>query len=431
MTDLLAARSQMAVSLAFHILFAVAGMAMPFFMVVAEARYLRSGNALDLELAQRWAKGTAILFAVGAVSGTVLSFELGLLWPRFMRLAGPLIGLPFSLEGFAFFLEAIFLGLYLYGWKRLSPRAHLLCGVMVGLSGLASGVFVVAVNSFMNTPAGLVLEAGEVVGFDPWIAFFSPAFATQATHMALAAYTSIAFAVLGIHAWRLRGSPGDAFHRRAIELALAFAVVGAPLQILSGDRSAKHIAAHQPLKLAAAEALFRTERGAGLSIGGWPDPEARELRFALEIPRALSVLAGGDPNARVLGLDHFERELWPPLGVVHLAFQVMVSAGFAMLTVAAWGAWLWWRRRAIESRAFLLVAALAGPLGLVALEAGWVVTEVGRQPWIIQGVMRTAEAVTPMPGLMVPFLAFTCVYVVLGVIVLVLLRRHVFSAVRP
>src|SRR5688572_29364772 len=210
MSDLFAARCQMALSLGFHILFAVAGMAMPLLMVIAEVLHLRTGQAVYYELARRWAKGTAVLFAVGAVSGTVLSFELGLLWPTFMRHAGPLIGMPFSLEAFAFFLEAIFLGIYLYGWERVSKGMHLFSGVVVAVSGLASGVFVVAVNAWMNTPQGFRLIDGELVELDLWRAFFTPAFPTQATHMALAAYVSVAFAVLGIHAWRLLHRPHSA-----------------------------------------------------------------------------------------------------------------------------------------------------------------------------------------------------------------------------
>ncbi len=426
MSDLFAARSQMAMSLAFHILFAVAGMAMPLLMVIAEWRHQRTSDAAYLELAQRWAKGTAILFAVGAVSGTVLSFELGLLWPRFMQLAGPLIGMPFSLEGFAFFLEAIFLGLYLYGWKRLSPRVHLLCGAVVALSGLASGIFVVAVNSFMNGPSGLLFEGGKVVGVDPWVAFFSPSFPTQAAHTALASYASVAFAVLGIHAWRLRVDPNSVFHRRAFELALLVAMISTPLQLFSGDRSAKHLAEHQPIKLAAAEAVFQTKRGAGLSIGGWPDEEARELRYAIEVPYGLSLLGKGTLDGEILGLDQVPRADWPPVAVVHAGFQVMVGCGMAMLGVCALGGFLWWRKRLFSPR-FLLIAMLAGPLGLIALEAGWSVTEVGRQPWILHGVMRTADAVTPMPGLIVPFSAFTVLYLVLGGVVVLLLRAHVFD----
>lgn len=446
MSDLLAARCQMALSLGFHILFAVAGMAMPLFMVIAEVLYLRTGKAVYYELARRWAKGTAILFAVGAVSGTVLSFELGLLWPTFMRHAGPLIGMPFSLEGFAFFLEGIFLGLYLYGWDRLAPKLHVLSGVVIALSGLAGGIFVVAVNSWMNTPAGFkairVPQADGTLGWqlvelDLWRAFFNPAFPTQAVHMALAAYTSVAFAVLGIHAWRLRQHPASEFHRAAVKVTLAVALVVTPLQALSGDFAAKHLAHAQPAKLAAAEALFETQTRAPLSVGGFVDGDSERLVGALEIPGLLSVLAKGSLDAQVTGLDDIPREHRPPVNVVHLAFDLMVGCGSALLGWLALAAFVSLRARSFaaflrqDSKLARLVvrsAVWVAPLGLVATEAGWVVTEVGRQPWIIHGVMLTSEAVTPMPGLVVPFIAFGLLYAFLGVIVVILLKAHVFAS---
>jgi cytochrome d ubiquinol oxidase subunit I len=433
MTDLLAARGQMAISLGFHILFAVAGMAMPLLMALAEWRFQRRGDPIDAELARRWAKGTAILFAVGAVSGTVLSFELGLLWPEFMRFAGPLVGMPFSLEGFAFFLEAICLGLYLYGRDRLPPRLHLASAFGVALSGLLSAVFVTAVNGWMNDPTGYTLQGGELVDVRPWEAMANPAWLPEALHMSLAAYVAIAFAVMGIHGWRLRRSPDDPFHRRAFAYAFGMALVAMPLQILSGDLAAKHIADRQPIKLAAAEGLFETQTGAPLSIGGWPDEDARELRGAIEIPYGLSILAQNDPHAEVVGLDAVPRDLWPPVAVVHVAFQIMVACGFTMLAYVGIGGILWLRARPPPwaHRRFVAAAPWLAPLGLVAIEAGWTVTEVGRQPWIIKGIMRTSEAVTPMPGLQVPFLVFTALYLVLGVVVIVLLRGHVLAAGGP
>ena len=428
-SDLLAARLQMAVSLGFHILFAVAGMAMPCLMVLAEWRHQKTADGVYRELALRWAKGTAILFAVGAISGTVLSFELGLLWPTFMEQAGPLIGMPFSLEGLAFFLEAIALGVYLYGWDRVSPRVHLASGVVVAVSGAASGVLVIAVNSFMNTPQGFVLdEAGRLVSVDLWDAFFTPAFPTQALHMLLAAYTSVGFAVLGIHAWSLRQRGPNRFHRAALELVLPLLMLVTPLQIVSGDLAAKHIASYQPAKLAAAEALWETQRGAPLVLGGWPIDGGRELVGAVHIPKALSWLAQGDLDAEVIGLADIPENQRPPVLIPHLAFQVMVGCGFAMLAVVAWAALLKLKKRRLaQHRAFLTAAMLSGPLGLIAVEAGWVVTEVGRQPWIIHRVMRVSDAVTPMPGLQVSFLASVAVYLFLGSVVALLLYRHVIS----
>jgi cytochrome d ubiquinol oxidase subunit I len=425
MPDLLAARSQMAMSLAFHILFAVAGIGMPLLMVLAERRWLRTGDGACLELAKRWARGTAVLFAVGAVSGTVLSFELGLLWPHFMQFAGPIIGMPFSLEGFAFFTEAIFLGVYLYGWDRISPRAHLLAGVAVAASGAVSGVFVVIANAWMNAPTGFLLEGGRAVAVDPIAAMLNSAAFTQTLHMTLAAYAATGMIVAGIHAYLLLRDPSNGFHRAALRLGLVVGVPAALLQPISGDLSAGYVARHQPVKLAALEGQFRTVRGAPLRIGGIPDEDAQVTRYALEIPRGLSLLAFHDPNAEVQGLDRVPREDWPPVAVTHAGFQVMVGLGTCMALVALWAAWLALRRRELaEQRAFLRALTIVAPMGLVCVEAGWVVTEVGRQPWIIQGVLLTADALTPMPGLIVPFAAFTMLYVFLGVIVLWLLYRQ-------
>src|SRR5947208_1787230 len=334
MPDLLAARSQMGVSLAFHIIFAVAGIAMPVMMLVAERRWQVTGHAIYLDLAQRWAKGTAILFAVGAVSGTVLSFELGLLWPEFMRFAGPVIGMPFSLEGFAFFTEAIFLGIYLYGWDRISSRAHPWAGVAVAVSGTASGVFVIIANAWMNAPTGFALVNGQAVNVDPIAAMANSAALEQTLHMTLAAYAATGFAVAGVHAFLLLKDPDNAFHRRALTIALMVGAPAAVLQPLSGDLAARNLAVHQPVKLAAAEALFETQSGAPLTIGGWPDVAKRATRFAIEIPRGLSLLAFHDPGAEVKGLDTVPRSEWPNVAAVHLAFQLMVGLGSYLALVA-------------------------------------------------------------------------------------------------
>ncbi len=431
MSDLLAARFQMAMSLAFHILFAVVGIGMPLLMVAAERRWLQTGDPIDRELAQRWARGTAILFAVGAVSGTVLSFELGLLWPWFMEFAGPIIGMPFSLEGFAFFTEAIFLGIYLYGWDRISPRAHLYAGGLVALSGMISGVFVVIANAWMNTPTGFDLVAGRPAHLQPLAAMANPAALQQTLHMTLAAYAATGLAVAGIHALLLLRDPLNGFHRRALTLGLLVGAPAALLQPLSGDLSARNLAEYQPTKLAAAEALFETRAEAPLTIGGWPDLAARRTRFAIEVPYGLSLLAHHDPQAVVAGLDQTPEADWPNVPVVHLAFQVMVGLGTAMALVAAWGLWaLATRRNLAEQRWLLRAIAAAGPLGFVAIEAGWTVTEVGRQPWIIQGILRTSDAVTPMPGLTWTFAGFTALYLFLGLVVAWLLYAQVIRSPR-
>ena len=334
MPDLLAARSQMAVSLAFHIIFAVIGIAMPVLMVLAERRWQRTRDPVYLDLAKRWARGTAILFAVGAVSGTVLSFELGLLWPRFMELAGPIIGMPFSLEGFAFFMEAIFLGIYLYGWDKVSPRAHLLAGVLVALSGAASGIFVVIANAWMNSPTGFTFVNGTFTDIDPIGAMGTPAALPQALHMTLAAYAATGLGVAGIHAFLLLKNPTSAFHRAALTIGLLVGAPAAVLQPLSGDIAARTVARQQPVKLAAMEALYETRAGAPIRIGP-----------GIEIPYALSLLAFHDPRAVVQGLDVVPRDEWPNVALVHLSFDVMVALGTYMALVGLWAGWLALRRR--------------------------------------------------------------------------------------
>jgi cytochrome d ubiquinol oxidase subunit I len=427
MNDLLAARSQMAISLGFHIVFAELGIALPLLMVLAEWRWRRTGERAYYDLARRWAKGTAVLFAVGAVSGTVLSFELGLLWPGFMRHAGPLIGMPFSLEGFAFFLEAIFIGVYLYGWERVGPRAHLAAGIVVAVSGAASALFVVLVNAWMNTPVGFTVDAtGAFVNVDPVTAMRSPAAFQQVLHMLLASYAATGMAVAGVHAWMLLRGADRAFHGRALALALCVGAPAAVAQPISGDLSARVVAETQPVKLAALEGQWETERGAPLRIGGWPDASREETRWALEIPRGLSLLAFHDPNAEVRGLRSVPPEDRPPVRIVHVAFQTMVGLGSTMALVALWAGWVAWRRRDLSSdRPLLRALVIVAPFGFLCTEAGWVVTEVGRQPWVVQGFMRTAHAVTPMPGLVVPMATFTALYVGLGAVVVALIASLV------
>ncbi len=415
MSDLLAARSQMAVSLAFHIVFAVIGIAMPVLMVLAERRWQRTRDPVYLDLAKRWARGTAILFAVGAVSGTVLSFELGLLWPGFMELAGPIIGMPFSLEGFAFFTEAIFLGVYLYGWEKVSPRAHLLAGVLVAVSGAASGIFVVIANAWMNTPTGFTLTNGSFSAIDPIAAMGTPAAFPQALHMTLAAYAATGLGVAGIHAFLLLKNPTSAFNRAALTIGLLVGAPAAVLQPIAGDIAARYVARRQPVKLAAMEALYETRAGAPITIGP-----------GIKIPYALSLLAFHDPRAVVQGLDAVPRSEWPNVPLVHVSFDVMVVLGTYIALVGLWAGWLAWRKRDFTTRRrFLWALAIAAPCGFLALEAGWMVTELGRQPWVIFGVLKTADAVTPMPGLIVPFTAITLLYCALGVIVVRLLSRQI------
>ncbi len=430
MNDLLYARAQMGLSLAFHIIFAAAGVALPLLMVLSDLKARRTKDGDYTLLSQKLAKGTAILFAVGAVSGTVLSFELGLLWPEFMGTYGEVIGLPFSLEGVAFFTEAVFLGIYLYGRERVSPGLHLFSGVMVALSGAASAFFVTLVNVFMNHPSGFTPTPNGPVNVEPLVAMFSPGWQYQTLHTLLSCYQAAAFAMAGIHAFVLLRHPGADFHRKALSIALPLACVTALLQPLVGDFAAKNVAERQPVKLAAMEGQFETERAAPLRLGGLPNVETGRTDYALEVPYGLSILAFNDPHAEVKGLKEFPRDEWPPVAKVHLAFQVMVGTGTAMALLAAVTLALrLWRRAWPSGRGLMRAWLLAGPLGVVAMEAGWLVTEWGRQPWIVRGVMRTSEAVTPVPHLAAPFWTFTLVYLFLGATVLFLLWHQVAATV--
>jgi cytochrome d ubiquinol oxidase subunit I len=431
MDNLLAARSQMAMSLAFHIIFSAVGIGLPLLMLIAEALWLRTHDDVYLTLARLWSKGAGVLFAVGAVSGTVLSFELGLLWPGFMRFAGGIIGMPFSLEGFAFFTEGIFLGIYLYGWDKVPRRAHFISGAIVAFSGAISGLFVVTANAWMNHPTGFQVVNGQPVNVDPLAAMFNPGWFSEALHMTLAAYLATAAAVAAIHAFALLRDRSNLFHRRALAIALAVMAPAALAQPISGDLNARLAAVTQPAKLAAFEGQFKTEQGAPLTILGLPDPDAAVTRYAIEIPYGLSILAFHDPNATVTGLLDFPRDQWPPVQVVHPAFDFMVGAGTFMLGVSLLALLLAWRWRRLPDRPWLLwLIIICGPLGFLAIEAGWVVTEVGRQPWVIYNVLRTADAVTPVPGLVVPFIAFTVLYFVLAALVVYILWRQVSASPR-
>ncbi len=428
MSDLLAARAQMAISLGFHIVFAAIGIALPALMVLAEARGLRLRDPVYREIAKAWARGAAIFFAVGAVSGTVLSFELGLLWPAFMQRAGPLIGLPFALEGFAFFTEAIFLGVYLYGWDRVSPAAHMVAGVLVAASGAASALFVLGVNGWMNAPTGFTLAAdGSFENVDPLAALANPFWIPSTIHMLIGAYQATAFGAAGIHAAALLREPGHVFHREALRMVLFVAALTSLLQPISGDLNARRLHTLQPSKLAAMEGQFQSQECAPLRIGGFPSVAEQRTRGALEIPCGLSLMVAHDPGARVLGLDAFPENERPDPRPVHLAFQLMVAIGSALALLGACGAWVAWKHgaRIAEHRRLLALLVAAAPLGFVAIEAGWVVTELGRQPWIIFGVMRVDEALTPMPGIVVSLALYSAIYLGLTAIVVQLMRRQV------
>ena len=425
MENLDAARMQMAFTLIFHIVFACIGMVMPFFMVISHYKFMKTRNPVFLSLTKSWQKGVAIFFVTGAVSGTALSFELGLLWPEFMKHAGPIIGMPFSLEGAAFFIEAIALGFYLYGWNKLPEKFHWFTGIIVGVSGVLSGILVVSANSWMNAPSGFDYIDGKFLNIDPVKAFLNPAWFTQALHMTLAAFAATSFAVAGIHAFQVYKNRNTILHKAAFKIAISIGAVAALLQPLSGDLSAKDIAKRQPAKLAALEAHYNTEKGVPLFIGGIVNEKTQEVSYKIEIPKALSFMAFGDFDAEVKGLNDFPAEDRPPVAITHYAFQIMVGLGMLMLFSGIFYFISLKKIKWQDSRKYWLYFACLAPVGFLALEAGWIVTEVGRQPWIIHNVMRTKDAVTPMPGMIYSFYMYVVLYTVLAIAVTWLMSRQI------
>jgi len=381
--------------------------------VVAEGLWLRTQDEAWLVLARRWSRAFGILFAVGAVSGTALSFELGLLWPRFMAFSGAIFGLPFTAEGFAFFLEAIFLGLYLYGWNRLTPLAHWLTGIPVAVSGALSSVFVVMANAWMNSPSGFRLDAaGHLVDVDPLAAAFNASTPTEDPHMLVSAYVVTGFVVASVYAAGLLRGRLDALHRRGLLLGIGMGAAAIVLAGITGDSSARFIYQAQPAKFAALEAVYTTTRCAPVSLLGIPSDSEHRVRYTVQIPCLLSLLAAFDPNAEVKGLDSFPANDRPNPVLVHLSFDTMVGLGTTIGLVAALF-WLLviWRRRIPLHRLLLWALVLSGPAAVTAMEAGWFVTEFGRQPWIVYGILRTSDAATTAPALGLTFAIFFLIYI--------------------
>lgn len=419
-----APRSQMGFSLGWHIILACLGVGLPGLILFLEWRGHRTGETAYRLLARRWARAMGVLFAVGAVSGTILSFEMGLLWSGLMERYGSVIGLPFAIEGFAFFIEAIFLGIYLYGWDRLSPRAHLMVGVPILVAGVLSAFFVVCANAWMNSPQGFTERHGRLVSVRPWSAMFNAATWPETTHMILAAFMVTGFTVASVYAVAMLRGRRDRYHRLGLLVPLTFACCVTPLQIVVGDWAARYVAAEQPAKLAAMEGLYRSEHGVPESIGGLYHHDA--LHGAIRVPGGLSLLTHGNTHAYVAGLDGVPADQRPPVNIVHLSFDTMVGIGFFLLALGAWLAWTWWRRRDLPgSPWFLRAVTVSGVAAVIAMEAGWVTTEVGRQPWIVYGLLRVNDAVNPAGGIGWGFPALVAVYVVLTVATVYVLRYMV------
>ena len=419
---LLQARQMQALSLGVHIPLVCFGVAFPAMVLFCEWRYLRTGDRLFRALARRWSKVMLALFAVGVVTGTILSFELGLLWPGFMANFGNVFGLGFTLEGFSFFVEAIFIAIYVYGWDRLAPRAHFLTGIPVAIAGVTGSLFVLAVNSWMNHPGGFELREGRAVRADPWAALFgNPFLWHEFVHMYFAAYIVAGFLVAAPYAWGFLRGRRSRYHRTALTVALSVGAVAAPLQVVIGDWAAREVAAYQPTKLAAFEGLAQTTSGAPVHILGWYN--GHEVEYGIEMPRLLSLLAFHDPNATVQGLNAVPLADQPPVNVVRFSFQTMVGIGALLALLGVVYLYIRFRHRRLpRSRWFYRAVVLAGPLSVVALISGWITTEVGRQPWIVYGTMRTAQAVTGASGIPIGYATLVVVYLGLAAGVWWLLR---------
>jgi cytochrome bd ubiquinol oxidase subunit I len=420
---LLEARQMQALSFAVHIPLVCFGVAFPAMVLFVEGLYLRTGDELYRVLAKRWTKIMVALFAIGVITGTILSFEMGLLWPSFMASFGSVFGLGFAVEGFSFFVEAIFIGIYVYGWDRLSRRAHFASGIPIVISGFTGSLMVISVNAWMNHPTGFRLEGGEAVDVEPVGALFGNSYLWhELVHMYLAAYLVCGFLLAGSYAFgRLRGRWGR-YERTALAIPLTIAALAAPVQILVGDWNGRQVASHQPTKLAAIEGLPQTRSGAPLHLLGWYTED--EVKYGVAIPKALSLLAFHDPDATVQGLDAVPENERPPVNVVRVAFQTMVAIGTLLAAIGVVFLAIRIRRKRLpESTWFYRALAAAGPLSVVALICGWVTTEVGRQPWVVYEVMRTSEAVTGADGIPVGYATLAIVY--LGVLAAVawILRR--------
>ena len=422
--DALEARRMQALSLGVHIPIVCFGIAFPAMFLFVHGLYLRTGRPHYKALAKRWSKVALVIFAIGVVTGTILSFEFGLLWPDFMATFGEVFGLAFGLEGVSFFVEAIFIAIYVYGWDRLPARTHFLTGIPIVVSGLAGSFNVIAVNGWMNNPQGFDVVGGQVRDPRPWEALINDNLWHELVHMYLAGYIVAGFIVAGVYATaHLRGRR-DAYHRTGLVVALSFAALASLAQGPVGDWAGRQVAASQPVKLASFEGVPRTTDSVPFTIGGFYDADREEVRYGIEIPYLLSLLAHHDPTATVVGLDSVAEGDRPPVNVVRFAFQTMVAIGTGLAALSAVFLLTWWlRRRLPRSPWFYRAVVVAGPLSLVALIAGWIATEVGRQPWIVYETMRTRDAVTNSDGLEVGFAVLVAVYLGLAAALAWLLRR--------
>jgi len=417
------ARQMQALSFSVHMPLVCFGIAFPTLVLFTEWRHLRTGQPVFGAIARTWSKVMITLFAVGVVTGTILSFEFGLLWPGLMASFANVFGVGFALEGFSFFVEAVFIAIYVYGWDRLTPRIHFLCGIPVAIAGVAGSFLVISTNAWMNHPSGFVLAGGRATEVHPWSALFgNPYLWHEFVHMYFAAYVVVGFLVAGYYAWRFLRGNWFCYEQTAFTIAVSAACIAAPLQAILGDWVARDVAQMQPVKLAAMEGLGQTTKGAPEHLMGWYD--GQKVVYGIEVPHMLSLLAFHDPNAIVKGLEIVPAEDRPPVNVVRFAFQTMVGIGTLLSLISAVYMYVRFRLNRLPATPwFCRAIVVAGPLAVVALIAGWITTEVGRQPWVVFGFMRTSEAVTGAKGIPIGYGTLVLVYLVLGTVASWLLLR--------
>ena len=413
-SELEAARSQMAFTLGFHIVLASLGVGFPLVMLIANYIGLKKNDEVALLLARRWSKVVAITFAVGAVTGTVLSFEFGLLWPEFTGRFGEVFGVLFAIEGIFFFLEAIFVAIYIFGWKRLAPWTHFWTGVPIAICGIGGAFSVVAVNAWMNQPQGFTLKGGEVTDVEPLKVIFNDAVPYEVPHMMLAAYLVTGFLVASVYAVGMLRGRRDRYHRLGLLIPLTVAVIVTPIQFAVGDSAARAIANDQPIKFAAMECVQETSAHVTEYIYGRCTSEG--VKGGIGIPGLDSFLVGWSTDTVVTGLNTVPPDDRPPANtMLHWAFDTMVGICSAMILLGLWLGISWWRKRDFPASIwFLRAVAISGLAAVVALECGWIVTEVGRQPWVVYEIMRTKDAVTGASGVWVTFAIVFVLYAILG-----------------
>ncbi|MEG9298685.1 cytochrome ubiquinol oxidase subunit I [Mangrovibacillus sp. Mu-81] len=426
MDELVLARSLFGTTMAFHIIFATLGVGIPLMILVAEIMYQRT-NDLDYSvMAKRWTKAFAVLLGVGIPTGTIAGVQLSLLWPGFMEVIGRVMALPFQIEIYAFFIEALFMSIYVYAANRIAPWMRIVSLILVAVGGLASAVLITNVHAFEGTPAGFNIVDGEITDVDPWKAFFNPSFFVTAGHVALSAYVVGSFTIASVAAFKMLRTPFGSrvykFHGKALMICLAVGGVFSFLTAINGHESAQMLHEYQPEKLAAAEGLFETQTHAPLAIGGFTDSEEQEVKWGIEIPWALSFLAGNSFDTEVIGLNDFPEEYWPPL-FVHTLFNGMVAIG-SLLILLALTAFVWKKilKKDRYPKWLMWLFTAGGPLSILAIEFGWIFACTGRQPWTIYRILSTEDSVTSTGNIAILFILFVSVYAILAVaVVLVLL----------